>query len=99
MYKVLLFLPALSLLLSPVSCTNFTLDMHNKRVQENFTSGLTVPADLDPAGTNAFSFVVMGDTHIGSPGGEVMQRVVNEAVIHGDAFALVAGDVTQGGLE
>ncbi|HEX4925529.1 MAG TPA: metallophosphoesterase [Bdellovibrionales bacterium] len=83
----------------PVACTNFDLEMHNKRVSENFSGEITAPGDLDPAGTNNFTFIIMGDTHIGSPGGEVMRRIVEAGVAAGDAFAVIAGDVTQGGLD
>jgi hypothetical protein len=99
MNKLILFCAALLFFLVPVACTNFTFDMQRKRVNENLTGTLAVPADIDPAGTNSFTFTLMGDTHIGSPGGEVMQRIVTEAVTAGDAFAVIAGDVTQGGLD
>ncbi|MEQ1877013.1 MAG: metallophosphoesterase [Bdellovibrionia bacterium] len=87
------------LCLAPLSCTNFDMDPVNKRVDENLSGALAPTADLDPAGTDNFSFVVMGDTHIGSPGGEVMERIAQAAVDAGDAFAVVAGDVTTGGLD
>jgi 3',5'-cyclic AMP phosphodiesterase CpdA len=89
------------LILAPVgllllACTNLGFDSVGPRTHENFEGGLTVPGDIDPAGTNQFSFVMMGDTHIGSPGGEVMKRIVADAVDHHDAFAVIAGDVSQG---
>lgn len=97
-YRYFVFLCSLGLIV--LSCTNFDSDPVGKRVDENLnSSSITTPADIDPAGTNSFSFVVMGDTHIGSPGGEVMERIVQSAVDAGDAFAVVAGDITTGGLE
>jgi 3',5'-cyclic AMP phosphodiesterase CpdA len=93
--RVLILLVALI----PISCTNFDTQMVDKRVDENLSGTLATPSDLDPAGTNSFSFIAMGDTHIGSPGGEVMRNMVQSAVAAGDAFAVVAGDISQGGLE
>src|SRR5690606_18060093 len=52
---------------------------------------------IDPSGTDQFSFVVIGDTHVGSPGGEVYQRVLQDAKNFGDAFVVIAGDLTHGG--
>lgn len=81
------------------SCTNFDLDPLTKRVNDNFSGKLNSPGDIDPAGANQFSFVVMADTHIGNPGGEVMKSMLDRVQAHGDAFVLVAGDLTDTGQE
>ncbi|MGE3973219.1 MAG: metallophosphoesterase [Bdellovibrionales bacterium] len=88
-----------SVFLFIISCTNIGLSQLNDRVSDNFSGGLAAPADIDPTGTNQFSFVVMGDTHVGSPGGGVIDRIASLAQANGDAFAVVTGDLTHGGLE
>ncbi len=82
-----------------VSCTNIGISQLNDRVSDNFSGGLSAPADIDPTGTDQFSFVVMGDTHVGGPGGGIVDRVAQMAFSHGDAFAVVAGDITHGGVD
>jgi hypothetical protein len=86
-------------LLFVIGCTNIGLSQLNDRVADNFSGGLAVPGDIDPSGTDQFSFIVMGDTHVGSPSGGVIDRFASLAQAQGDAFALVTGDITHGGLE
>lgn len=81
------------------SCTNVGLNQLNDRVADNFSGTIVAPADLDPPGTDNFSFMAIGDTHIGSPQGEVLNRYAAIALTTGDAFVIVAGDVTHGGGE
>jgi hypothetical protein len=79
-------------------CTNFSLDLLNQRLTDNFSGSLSEPGDIDPSGTNQFSFILTGDTHIGSPNGEVLRQIIGQAVVAGDAFFVISGDITQGGL-
>jgi len=81
------------------SCTNFGLNQLIDRVNDNFSGQLAVPSDIDPAGTDSFTFMAVGDTHIGSPSGETLNHYVQIAAAAGDAFMVVAGDITQGGLD
>jgi len=81
------------------SCTNFGITQLQDRVADNFSGLVSHPGDIDPAGANSFSFMVIGDTHIGSPQGEVMNTMAGIAESAGDAFVIVAGDISHGGLD
>lgn len=82
-----------------ISCTNIDLDPLTKRYEENFKGDLSAPADIDPTGVNSFSFVVLSDTHIGSPGGEVLKGMLARIQSDGDAFVVSCGDSTDNGAE
>src|SRR5688572_862888 len=78
-----------------VACTNFVWDPLGNRYAQNVSGDLPPLSDIT-VGSN-FSFAVFGDTHIGSPGGKVMQNIVSNASTYGDAFVVVAGDVSENG--
>lgn len=81
------------------SCTNMGLNQLNDRVSDNFTGQLTSPGDIDPAGTDSFTFMAIGDTHVGSSAGETLNQYAGIAKTSGDAFVVVAGDLTEAGAE
>ncbi len=81
------------------SCTNLQLDILDERIQDNFHGNLYQPTDIDPPGVNAFSFAVMGDTHVGSPGGGIITPMVAKALSGGDSFIVVTGDLTNTGKD
>jgi 3',5'-cyclic AMP phosphodiesterase CpdA len=81
------------------SCTNLGLNQLNDRINDNFTGTIPAPADIDPAGTNSFTFMAVGDTHIGSPQGETLNEFAQFAKTANDAFIVVAGDLAHNGLE
>lgn len=78
-------------------CNKFQLDALKERYNDNLFGSLTNPSNITIADPNNFSFVVIGDTHIGSPGGEVMKRIAGQSVTDGDSFVIVAGDLTDNG--
>ncbi len=81
------------------SCTNTGLNQLNDRVSDNFTGQLSSPGDIDPPGTDSFTFMVIGDTHVGSAVGETLNQYAGIANTRGDAFVLVSGDLTEGGSD
>lgn len=81
------------------ACTNLEWAELEKRIDENLNGTLTHPGNLDPAGVNNFSFIVVGDTHVGHPAGQIFADQVSSLLQGGDAFVVVAGDVTQAGLD
>jgi len=89
----------ISIILFVLACTNLGFDQLNNRVQDNLSGSVTAPKDITVSNPTSFTFTVLGDTHIGSSGGGVAQRVVANAVAAGDAFAVVAGDLSQGGQD
>jgi len=82
-----------------LSCTNFDIDPVSGRFEDNFSGRLTTPGNIDPAGTNDFTFAVMGDSHIGAPGGKVLSSILDRVVAAGDAFVLLTGDITDTGRD
>ncbi len=88
-YYYLLVLPFL------ISCTNVDIDAVNSRWDDN--KKLSDVPDLDPPGTNSFSFAVMGDTHVGNPDGDIFREAVEDASNNGAAFVVVAGDISDNG--
>jgi 3',5'-cyclic AMP phosphodiesterase CpdA len=88
---------SLSVLVLASSCTNFQFNPVGSRFSENQSSSLTSPANLDLPGTNQFQFAVMGDSHIGNPGGEVFKLALARAKSDGVQLVLVAGDVSDNG--
>ncbi len=81
------------------SCTNLGLNQLNDRVSDNFSGAVTAPGDIDPPGTNSFTFMAMGDTHVGSTAGETLNTFAQASAAAGDAFIVVAGDISSGGLD
>lgn len=81
------------------SCTNLGLNQLNDRVSDNFTGQIAAPGDIDPAGTDSFTFMALGDTHVGSSAGETLNQYAGIAQSSGDAFVVVAGDLTDGGAD
>lgn len=79
-----------------LSCTNVDLNQLDKRIKENINISLV--SDLDPAGSNTFQFIVVGDTHVGNPAGKIFEDYLSQILTPQDAFILLAGDVTQAGL-
>ena len=82
-----------------IACTNLQWDPLTERYDDNFSGGYTTPADIDPAGTNAFTFAVMSDVHVGSPGGQVLGSFLDRSKSAGDAFVVLCGDITDSGQE
>ncbi len=62
------------------------------------SGSLTNPGNIDPAGTNSFTFAVMGDVHVG-PYGRVLQSAIEHSKAAGDAFVVTSGDNTYLGKE
>jgi 3',5'-cyclic AMP phosphodiesterase CpdA len=81
----------------PLGCAYFGLHGPQFRFSENMNSSLTLPGNIDPPGLNQFSFAILGDTHIGNPAGGVLKDALSSAKTQGDAFVLVAGDLTDNG--
>jgi 3',5'-cyclic AMP phosphodiesterase CpdA len=81
------------------SCTNMGLNQLNDRVSDNFTGQISSPGDIDPPGNDSFTFMAIGDTHVGSSAGETLNQYAGIAKTSGDAFVVVAGDLTEGGSE
>lgn len=92
--NILRYLMALLLL---TSCTVPQLGEVRKRVQDSLSGQLSTPGDLDPDGTNNFSFAVFGDTHVGSPMGSILNKAIQSSKAAGDSFVVVAGDLTDYG--
>lgn len=81
----------------PIGCAYLGLRGPQARFGENMNSSLAVPADIDPPGTDQFSFMVVGDSHVGNPAGGVLRDALMAAKSFGDSFILVAGDITDNG--
>lgn len=92
---LVIFIPLFLLVHS--SCTNLQLDLMDERIADNFSGGLAPSANIDPAGSNSFTFAVMGDTHVGSPGGGIITPMVGKAQAAGDAFIIFTGDISNTG--
>lgn len=82
-----------------IACTNLDLDPVSQRFDDNFSGAAAHPGNIDPAGTNVFSFAVLSDTHVGSPGGRTINSILDRVSDEGDAFVLLCGDVTDTGQE
>lgn len=79
------------------SCTNFEWDPLEERFSDNFSGRLSTPGNIDPAGTNQFTFALMSDNHMGAPGGRVLPSILDRVRSDGDAFVVLAGDITDTG--
>ncbi len=82
-----------------LSCTTFETDPVTGRFNDNFSGEIAPVADIDPVGTNNFKFVVLSDTHMGSPGGNVLESMLARIQSNGDAFVISCGDNTDNGEE
>lgn len=82
-----------------VACNNFDFGGIRDRFKENMNGSLSNPGSIDPAGTDSFTFAVMGDSHTGVPWGKVLPSAVLHSQAAGDAFVILAGDVTNFGKE
>ncbi len=82
-----------------VGCTNFKFRELQDRVEESLSGELGGVDDIDPPGTDSFSFVVVGDTHVGNAAGQIYADRVQAISDLGVAFVVVAGDVSQAGLQ
>lgn len=82
-----------------LSCTTFEADPVSKRFDENFSGNIPPVADIDPPGTDSFTFAVLSDTHIGSPGGKILDGMLQRIKASGDAFVISCGDNTDSGEE
>src|SRR4051812_40825472 len=80
-----------------LACTTFESDPVVKRFDENFSGDISPVADIDPSGTNNFSFIVLSDTHMGSPGGKVLESMLERIQGSGDGFVISCGDNTDNG--
>ncbi|MCC6277243.1 MAG: metallophosphoesterase [Oligoflexia bacterium] len=87
-------------LVSSAACTNIDVNQTEKRFQDNMNGRLAGFNNVNPANPNDFHFSAMGDTHIGSDtGGTLFATVLSRSQAMGDAFAVIAGDNTNSGLE
>lgn len=77
-----------------IGCNNLNFDGVRERFRENFSGTLTLPGNIDPAGTNVFSFSLMGDTHVGLTATSFIDETLQAIQTAGDAFVVVAGDLT-----
>lgn len=82
-----------------VACTNIQLGQTSKRFYDNMSGGIPGFNNISPSNPNSFSFSALGDTHIGSPGGDRMIQALTMSKNDGDSFAVVAGDISNTGLE
>jgi predicted phosphodiesterase len=89
----------LSFLVYGISCTNFKVNQTPDRFYDNMSGGLRGFRDPPVANAASFSFAALGDTHIGSPAGNLMARALQISKADGDSFAVIAGDITNTGLE
>lgn len=81
------------------ACTNIEFDQTKARYNDNMSGGLNSHSDVSISDPSNFTFAALGDTHIGSPQGTVMKRALSMSKADGDAFAIVAGDITNTGIE
>ncbi|MDB2426055.1 metallophosphoesterase [bacterium] len=88
--KIVLLLASLLL----ISCSLPDFEAVKKRVDDSLSGLVAAPGDLDPAGTNNFSFSVFGDAHVGSPFGNNLGEAIANSKSLGDSFSIVAGDLT-----
>lgn len=79
------------------SCTNLEFNQTYDRMDDNYD--LQTPGNIDPAGNNSFTFGVMGDTHSGGSGDDFYDEILTQMHTDGDAFVVVAGDLTNQGSE
>lgn len=91
--------PVLFSLIFLTACNNLNFDGIRERYRENMSGTLNIPANLNPSGTNAFTFSVMGDTHIGVTPTTKIAQVLTSCQTFGDSFILAAGDLTNLGKE
>lgn len=89
----------LNLLLICTACNNFDFEGIRKRYRESTSGSLSSPNNIDPGGTNNFSFAVMGDTHLGVTAATNIQTTMETAKNAGDSFVVVAGDISNLGKE
>jgi len=82
-----------------IACNNFDFGGIRDRFKDNMNGTLFNPGNIDPAGTDAFSFAVMGDSHTGVSWGRVLPSAAQHSQAAGDAFVVLAGDVTNFGKE
>lgn len=90
-YRILILL-YISLLV--FACTNLDYQALQTRVSDNFSGKLSEPNNIDPSGNNQFSFAIMGDVHIGSDRGDIMEKAIDLSKNAGDSFIIFAGDIT-----
>ncbi len=69
-----------------------------QRFYDNMSGQLPSYGDISVTDPANFSFSACGDSHIGAPGGNVMKRAFETSKADGDAFGIVAGDITNTGL-
>ncbi|OQW53467.1 MAG: hypothetical protein A4S09_07660 [Proteobacteria bacterium SG_bin7] len=76
------------------ACNNFNFEGIRERFRENFSGNLGAPSNIDPAGSNSFTFAVFGDTHVGLTSTSFISSAMMKSKNDGDAFVVVAGDLT-----
>lgn len=76
------------------ACNNLNFDGIRDRFRENFSGSLASPSNIDPAGSNAFTFAVFGDTHVGLTATSFITTALTKSKNEGDAFVVIAGDLT-----
>jgi 3',5'-cyclic AMP phosphodiesterase CpdA len=82
-----------------LACTNLNFGQTAQRFSDNMGGQIAGFANPTVGSPSSFSFSAMGYTHIGSSGGTVMQRALQQSKSDGDAFAVVAGDLTNTGID
>ena len=87
------------LLLPLISCTNIDLDAVNTRFKDNISGKLLSPPDIDPPGTDNFTFAVMGDSHVGSSRGKYLAPALETFQTASDSFYIILGDLTNNGKD
>ncbi len=79
------------------ACTNLDYQALQNRVDDNFSNSISDTTNLDPTGSNQFSFAVMGDVHVGSQRGDILDQAVQMSKNAGDSFIVFTGDLTNNG--
>jgi len=98
MNKVVIFTTLVCLSLY-AACTNIQLNQTQQRYWDNMNLPLRGYNGISPANPSVFSFSALGDTHIGSSGGNQLVHALQVSQADGDAFAIVAGDDSNTGQE
>lgn len=85
--------------LTVTACTNFQFNQTVQRFYDNMSGQLTSFTAATLVDSSNYSFSVHGDTHIGATGGNAMKRALQDSKNDGDSFAIIAGDITNTGLD
>ncbi|MFK8136802.1 MAG: metallophosphoesterase [Bdellovibrionales bacterium] len=78
-------------------CYKPDFQLTSKRFNKSLDGSLNSVADIDPTGTNNFSFAIFGDVHMGTPVGNSLLEAIQSSKSGGDQFAILNGDITDSG--